>query len=232
MSTETTPEETDTGGTSETNPQGSERLGTLGAGAAAAADVARLIRDESAVSEADLRVDVARQVMRYTQKDEEESVASKSVSTRGPLQIYRGGRTRTVHGNYTRRVDGDETVQAASLDERVHGGVDYKAKIESEAMVGGAYVNTVAGVYLRIAGWADYLAWGGWVEADVNRIEIAGVMIRSYMNYVHAAGVRVMAASRLVDDFLTRTENFGTLTESYGSRSHTGGPDGGTVLES
>ena len=194
-------------------------------------DVTRLIRDESAVSEADLRVDVARQVMRYTLKDDEEIVGSKTEGTRGPLQIYRGGRTRTVLGNFTRRVDGDETVQAGSLDERVHGGVDYKATIESEAMVAGAYVNTIAGAFLRICHWADYLAWGGWVEADVNRVELSAVMLRSYMHYAHAVGVRTMAASRLVDDFLLRTETFGTLTESYSSKSHTGSPDGGTVLE-
>lgn len=195
-------------------------------------DISRLVRDEAAVSEADLRVDVARQVVQYTRTDDEEIVDSKTVNTRGPYQVYRGERKRTVHGNYARRVHGDETVKAKSIDERVNGGVDYKAKIESEAMVGGAYVNTVAGIYLRICGWADYLAWGGWVEADVNRIELATLMIRSYMNYTHAVGLRTMAANRLVDDFLIRTENFGTLTESYTTKSHTGGPDGGTVLES
>ena len=125
----------------------------------------------------------------------------------------------------------DETITATRIDETVHGGVHQKAKYSAEAIIGGAYVNTIAGPYLRAAGWVDFMAWGGWAEIDMVRAELSLLMIRSHIAYAHAAGLRATLASRLVDDFQTRTENFGMLLESGGVYMDTGGPGGGVTME-
>ena len=154
-------------------------------------EVRRIFRDEAIVAEADLRVDVARAISRLVVRDQETTVDEKKLRARGNLQTSRGSRDRVVLGNYERKVGGDEIVKpGAVVEEYVNGGADLKAQVESESIVGGVYVNTIAGVYLRMAAWVDYLVWGGWGEADVSRVEIAGLMIRSYMAYAHATGIR------------------------------------------
>ena len=57
--------------------------------------------------------------------------------------------------------------------ETAHGRVTLTAEYSAEAIVGGggAYINTITHAYLRIAGWIDCMAWGGWVEADAIRCE-------------------------------------------------------------
>ena len=196
-------------------------------------EIRRIFRDEAIVAEADLRVDVARAISRLVIRDDETTLDEKTLRTRGNFQVARGGRDRVVVGNYDRHVGGDEVVKVgAVVEEYVNGGVDFKAALEAESIVGGAYVNTIAGVYLRMAGWVDYLVWGGWAEADVTRVEISGLMLRSYMAYAHATGIRATICSRLVDDFMTRTETFGTLTETYSSKIYVGAPPGGVIMES
>ena len=195
-------------------------------------DISHLFRREGAVSVADLRVDVAGNVSRTVVDDETVALDTKTLHARGNFTVASASRTRQVDGNYERHVEEAETLMiGAAVDERVNGGVDYTAQVDADNIVGGAYVNTIAGPYLRVAAWADFLCWGGWLEADVARIEVAGVMIRSYMSMAHAAGARVTAANKLVDDFLTRTETFGTFVTTAGQICHLASPGGGTVLE-
>ena len=111
-------------------------------------------------------------------------------------------RDRHVAGKYQRSVDRNDTFDVGEhYEERFEGGVDFRASIESQAIVGGAYAGVVAGPCLRISGWVDYLGWGAWSEADAARVEIAGVMVRSQFANCHFAGARVVRATSLVDDF-------------------------------
>lgn len=68
-------------------------------------------------------------------------------------------------------------------------------------------------------------------EADAARVELSAVMLRSYVMYAHAAGLRFLGATTLVDEFTTRTENFGTHTSAIASSVNLGGPGSGTVME-
>ena len=80
------------------------------------------------------------------------------------------------------------------FNEEVHGGVAVEFGMESEAIMGGGYLGTVLGPFMRLCGWSDFMACGGWAEADVARIEVGNLMVRSMWNYAHAAGVRSIAA--------------------------------------
>ena len=193
-------------------------------------DYGHLFQGERVVSDVELRVDVANSVSRYVAGDEDVELEADTTRTPATATFYRGARTRVV-GSHQRTTGRDETITAARIDETVHGGVHHKAKYSAEAIVGGAYVNTIAGPYLRAAGWVDFLAWGGWAEIDMIRADLALLMIRSHVGYAHAAGVRGTLASRLVDDFQNRTENFGMLLESGAVYMDTGGPGGGVTME-
>ena len=193
-------------------------------------DYGHLFQGERVVSDVELRVDVANSVSRYVAGDEDVELEADSMRTPATATFYRGARTRVV-GSHQRTTGRDETITANRIDETVHGGVHHKAKYSAEAIVGGAYVNTIAGPYLRAAGWVDFLAWGGWAEIDMIRADLALLMIRSHVGYAHAAGVRGTLASRLVDDFQNRTENFGMLFESGAVYMDTGGPGGGVTME-
>ena len=196
-------------------------------------DISHLFRREGAVSVADLRVDVAGNVSRTVAEDEIITLETKTLHARGNYSIARASRTRQVDGDYERHVEEAETLMiGAAVDEQVSGGVDYTAQVDADNIVGGAYVNTIAGPYLRIAAWADFLCWGGWLEADLARIEVAGVMIRSYMSLAHAAGARVIAANKLVDDFVVRTETFGTFVTAAGQILYLASPGSGMTMES
>ena len=189
--------------------------------------------NEALVSKADLRVDVAREVSQLIEEDENVFLTSQETYVRGSYFMKRNdGRDREVTGNYERHIEKGETLMIGeSIREVVNGGVDLRATLESESMMGGAYLNTITGAYLRIAAWSDCLAWGGWVEADVTRIEMSGVMIRAYCAYIHAAGIRLSLIGRLVDDFVTRIENFGFFMDSGGQKIHLGSPGSGQIME-
>ena len=193
----------------------------------------RLLRAEGLVSNAALRVDVAGTVSRLIGDDESVALNSRTVHARGDYEISRGRRRRRVDGTYERSVDDADLYMIGSvIEERVDGAVDVRASVESEIIMGGAYVNTIAGAYLRVTAWADFLAWGGWVEADLARVEIAGLMIRSHKAYGHVTGARLILASSIVDDFTTRTESFGALNDNALTRFDLGSPGGGITLES
>ena len=188
---------------------------------------------EGLVSNAALRVDVAGKLVRLVGEDESVTLKDRTVHARGDYEITRGRRHRRIDGTYERRVDDGDLYRIEHvIEERVDGAVDVHASIENEIIMGGAYVNTIAGAFLRVTAWADFLVWGGWVEADLARIEIAGLMIRSHKTYGHVAGARLVCATSIVDDFTTRTESFGTLHDTALTRMDLGSPGGGITLES
>ena len=190
-------------------------------------------RNEALISRADLRVDVAKEVSQLVEEDENVHLTNQEMYVRGSYFMKRNdGRDRSITGNYERHIEESETLMIGeSIREVVNGGVNLQATQESEAMVGGAYVNTITGAYLRIAAWSDFLAWGGWLEVDVARIEISGLMIRSYCAYAHVAGIRLSLVGRLVDDFVTRAENFGVFLDSGSQTVHLGSPGSGQIME-
>ena len=192
-----------------------------------------LLRAEGLVSNAALRADVAGTLSRLIGDDESVALNSRTVHARGDYEIARGRRLRRVDGTYERSVEKADLYMIGNvIEERVDGAVDVRASLESEIIMGGAYVNTIAGAYLRVTAWADFLAWGGWVEADLARVEIAGMMARSHKAYGHVAGARLILASSIVDDFTTRTESFGALNDNALTRFDLGSPGGGITVES
>ena len=192
-------------------------------------DYSHLFRRESLVSAVDLRLDVADSFSRLVAGDEDIDLDVDELVADAPIIVSRGARSRHV-GEYRRTTGREEIVTIGKrIDETVHGGVHQKALFAAESIVGGAYANTIAGPYLRLAGWTDFLAWGGWAEVDVVRAELSLLMIRSHYAYAHAIGARTTMASRLIDDFQVRTETFGTLSESGLSYSETGSPGGGVT---
>lgn len=194
-------------------------------------DYSHLFRCEGLVSDVDLRVDVAENFSRYVAGNEDIELDSDVVVANKSITLMRGARTRQA-GTYKRSTFHEEVfVIGERYEETVHGGVLQKARFSAEAIVGGAYVNTIAGPYLRLAGWVDFLAWGGWAEVDSVRAELSLLMLRSHWNYAHMAGVRTVVASRLVDDFWNRTENFAVLSDQAGAYNDMGAPGGGITNE-
>lgn len=197
-----------------------------------AEEIARMFRREALVSDADLRFDAAGRVDRSTAGDDSAELEHVRVHVRGDSAEWHPERDRNVAGKYERPVDRDDRfVVGEHYEEWYEGGVDFRASIESQAIVGGAYAGVVAGPCLRLSGWVDYLGWGGWSEADAARVEVAGVMVRSLVADCHFAGARVVRATSLIDDFATRVENFGAGAETYGTAIHIGAPGSGVTLE-
>ena len=192
-----------------------------------------LFRNESLVSDADLRVDTSKDYLRFVDGDEEVSVRTASLGANGSMTFARGSRDRTAGSFRQRTTDSEVTLGVAnSVEETVEGGVHQKAVFSAEAMIGGAYAHTIlGGPYVRLAGWVDCMAWGGWAEADVTRLELSLLMIRSHFGYAHAAGLRLTMASRLIDDFQTRTINSGAFSISGATYMEAGDPAGGVQNE-
>ena len=191
-----------------------------------------LFRREGLVSDLDLRVDVAKELSRTIVGDEDIHVGRRELRSRGDFTLQRQSRDRAVGGTYERSIAHTETVMAtAAIREQVDSGVDLLASLESESIVGGAYVNTIAGVSLKICAWQDFLAWGGWLEVDAVRLEIAAASIRAHMLYAHAALARVTVAKKLVDDWVLRTETFGTLVDNTATKMQLSSPGSGMTME-
>ena len=191
----------------------------------------KLFRREGIVSDADLRIDLAKSVSRIILDDETVDIDTKSTHVRGSLAVSRGELDQQVVGNYLSTMHSDTRMVTGTVKETVNGGIDVRAQLESETLMAGAYVNTLTGPYLRLCAWADFLAWGGWVEADLIRCEIAGAMIRAYWIYVHAVGARLLRAMILIDDFEKRIETFGVLVDMDLVEMNAVSPGGGDVLE-
>ncbi len=196
-------------------------------------DATRIFRRERIISNAELRVEVARRVARNILGSEDITLESKQVENTGEdgTHITRGGRDRTVTGSYTRTLTGSDTFTiGASVTEEARSGVNHTMSSEAESIVGGAYTNVVTGAYMRLAAWCDFLAWGGWVEADVVRIEISAAAIRAYWSYNHAAGAKITVCGKLVDDFRMRNETQSILMDKTVSSADVGTPGSGTIL--
>ena len=196
-------------------------------------DGSKLFRSEVLVTDGDLRVEVADHVVRRTAGDEHVLLRERDTRSLGPLSITRGSRRRSIGGTYSRDTHQAETfvhAPGSTITERVHGGVKVHASMESESIIGGGYARTVVGPFLCMTAMSDFMAWGGWAEVDVARIETAGAMIRASWGYAHACGARVTLTPNLVDDWVTRVEQFGTFIDNQAMVSHLGGPGSGQEL--
>ena len=197
-----------------------------------AEEIERLFRREVLVGDGDLGIVAGEHVARGTAGDEDRSLEGVRVHVRGDSSESCGAREREVAGKYERSVEETDLYLVGDrYEERIEGNIDYRASFEAQSIVGGAYAGVIAGPCLRLSGWVDYLSWGGWAEADGARVEISGVMARSYLAYCHLAGARVVRATALIDSFATRIENFGAGSDSYGSAIHIGSPGSGVTLE-
>ena len=187
----------------------------------------RLFRGESFVTEVAERRDQAESYQQIVLGPEAIAVEEVETQVEGNLTERHGARDRTAR-RYERSTGEEEfTLVGERVEERVEGRTILTAAYTAEAMVAGAYVNVITGAYLRSAGWVDAMAWGGWIEADAIRMEMALLMVRSHVGYAHASGARIVAASRLVDDFVARTENFGVFLDNGTNELSIGGPGSG-----
>ena len=194
-------------------------------------DFGALFRRETLFTHVNRRIDVAAAYESMVLGDHEIELRSRREEFRGSLTQSFGMRDRSVD-YLTRDCELHDTYMLTDLyRERFHGMHKHMAVFAAEAMVGGTYVNTITGFYMRLGAWIDFMAWGAWVEADTVRIEIAALMIRSYMGYAHAAMARVCVASRLIDDLLWRNEYFGVFIDNCTSYTYLSGPGGGLVME-
>ena len=190
-------------------------------------DATRIFRSEALVTDTDLRVDVADSLRRNVLGDETVETSEHSTHIRGNYSQIAGERDRTA-GSYERSTDNEEMYLIdGSYTERVGGRMTIRATLSAESMVGGTYTNTITGAYLRIAGWVDLMVWGGWMEADLIRAELAGLMIRSHVAFAHAALVRLSVASRYIDDLTNRIEHFGLFSSNEQVYVSAGVPGGG-----
>ena len=192
----------------------------------------RILREEALVTDGELRVEVARVLQRSVTGDEDVKLYEKKISTRGAWSMTRASRSQTVEADYRQRTARTEILMFdGSYTETVEGGVYQNASVEAEHIVGGAYTGNWFGPILRTVAFCDFLAWGGWADADATRIEIAGLSIRAYMGYAHAAALRVIKAGALIDDWQARTETFGTFVDNQTDAILLGGgPSGGKEL--
>lgn len=221
-------QDTDQGNGAETQDGGSPSV-----------DPARLFRQECLISDVDLRVDIAYEIQKTVIGGESVELQDKIVNGKANFSYARGGRETVVRGSYTRDVTGDESyamgvigaARPATLTETVSGGVNMILEGEHEAILGGAYLNTLIGAYLRTCVWSDGLFWGGWVETDVVRVEMAALSIRSYMGYAHVNGARVVLAHAYIDDYMVRTEIFGAFIDRETMKADVCPPGSGTTLE-
>lgn len=192
-----------------------------------------LFRSEAAISQMDLRLEVADRIERYVHEDEDIELTEKLVHAWDDLSFVCGSRTRTVEGNYERITDTTDIflLDHDSFNEEVKNGVSVLATLESEIIMGGGYLGTFLGPFLKVCAWSDFLAWGGWAEADATRVETGNVMIRSLWNMAHVAGVRCLAAYNYMDDFVMRVENIGTMLDSQANITHIGTPGSGLTSD-
>ena len=191
----------------------------------------RIFRSESFVTDLDRRYDTASRYERIVLGDDRVALDEMRTHIRGKVVQQYGERSRAAR-RFKRTTDNEETILVGNrYEETARGRVTLTAEYSAEAIVGGAYINTITHAYLRIAGWIDCMAWGGWVEADAIRCEIALLVIHSYVGYAHATLARLTLASRMVDDFVNKYEAFGVRDESGVNKIELGGPGSGIENE-
>ena len=171
-------------------------------------------------------------VRRSAKTEDIHLLADHDTRVRGGLTLVRGSRNVTVEGDYDRNTDDVEmlAVDGTHIREEVRSNVFLHATFESEAIMGGGYVSSNVGPFFRLAGMHDTMAWGAYAEVDVARVEIVyGASIKAYFGYTHNVGARKVFARQYVDDFVTRTENYGTLNDNQTTVVKAGGPGAGVV---
>lgn len=199
--------------------------------AVAIENFSKYFRAETLVTETDLRVDVANSLYRTVLGDETVDTVTYETHLRGDFAEMAGERDRTAD-SYERSTDNTETlVIDGSCTETVDGRMTVRAALSAESLVGGTYTNAITGAYLRLAAWCDQMAWGGWLEADLVRSEIAGMMIRSHVAYAHAAVARISCAGRIVDDLSYRLEHFDLFVPCHTVYNSVGVPGSGVIVE-
>lgn len=182
-------------------------------------------------SNSELEIQLARDLVEHIEGASETQAAELESHVDGDSWIEAGARERLFSGDYERDVGAVERESAERIEEHFEGGLDYRAELEEQKIVGGACSVILAGVRVAISGWRDQLAFGGWAEADQARCEIASVLIRSHMALAHAAGARIVRASGLIDDYTVRSESFAVGAETYATTYHIGAPGSGVILE-
>lgn len=194
-------------------------------------DTERILRENALITDGELRIEVARVLERSVSGDETVLLRSRTARFHGGLQIARQSRATEVHGDYIEHTGSSNIIAMGdSMSETVNGGIFQQASVEAEHIMGGAYTGTWLGPILRTVAWSDYLAWGGWADTDATRVEMAGLAIRSYMGYAHTANTRVIKATSLIDDWILRTETFGTFIDNQLDAVVLGGPGGAKEL--
>lgn len=193
--------------------------------------IKRIFRRECLITDAELRVDVADEVLKTVSGNENISLESKSIVSKGNASVIRGSRDRLVNGNYQRQTGSDTYKLGTSITENVAGNVNQFMKFEAEHIIAGSYNGLYLGAYIRTSAWSDFLIWGGWLEVDVLRIEITGMAIKSYVIYNHAIGARITLAGVFVDDQTIRNEYIGASVLNAASKGELRAPGGGQILE-
>lgn len=194
----------------------------------------RVFRKNIVATKADLRLIVAGAMSHTVAGNETQRLKQKNLHVRSSINLIRGGnRTRHVEGKYTCHIGTSYNLKADTrIEERVDGLTEIDMSKGQDVIIAGPYINTIAGGALKICAWADFLCWGGWLEVDGPRVEIAVAMIRSHWGYVHITGTRVSTILRLVDDYTTRNETWGTLKMDSTMAMNAFAPGGGQLLES
>ncbi|MXY53135.1 MAG: hypothetical protein F4Y86_11520 [Gammaproteobacteria bacterium] len=194
-----------------------------------------LFRGETAVTNFDLRLDVAANILRRSMSEDIE-VDHQTVNVYGDASYARGGRNIVVEGNHSRRVGNSELTALAThghIEETVYGPTAMEHyEVEAEAIMAGGYTSFNAMNCMRLLGLADQLCWGGWVEVDGVRTDIALISFRTHLNRCHMVGSRNFRGSMYIDDYILRREMFGTVADNQTNVVEAGGPGSGTIMES
>ena len=194
-----------------------------------------LFRGETAVTNIDLRLDVAARMVRQVESEDIE-VNERNVNVwggiQGGIQQTRASRSIVVEGDYDRIIHNNEMLAMGDhIKEVVHGPASEHFKVESEAIMAGGYASLNTLPCKKLMAVADQLCWGGWVEADGVRVEITGVAFRSYIGRQHSTGARVVRGVTYIDDFMSRTEQFSNLNDHQANVVHAGTPASGMHVE-
>lgn len=189
--------------------------------------ITRVLRGESFATDEARRIDRTPRLEQVVHGDERTVLGTAKTTVEGYLTERRGKRTRHA-ASYRREGEGHElALIGTKVEETVRGGVRVRAAQSAEAMIGGSYTNIINGGMFRAAGWVDLMAWGGWMEVDAGRVEMAQLMVRTYIGYAHTALLRAVVASRMIDDLVLRTENFSMCSDSAATRISAGAPGAG-----
>ena len=191
-----------------------------------------LFRAETAVTNFDLRLDVAARMVRMSESENME-VDRREVKVFGGLSFQRGLREIVVEGNYRRNTHEVEmtSIKHGFIKDVVHGPTSEIFAMESESIMAGGYVSLNAGGCAKVLAVADQLCWGGWIEADGLRVFVSKIEFHSYFGVGHTAGARFTYGKNYIDDFLMRAEYFGNLQDLQSNTKWAGTPDSGTVME-